>query len=64
MIKINQAGCKGCGLCVSVCRKDALRLSENMNKQGYYYAEADQEKCISCGMCYQMCPDCCIELSD
>lgn len=64
MIILKQENCKGCGLCVSVCKKDAIKLGDAMNKKGYFYAVADQDKCISCGMCYRMCPDCCIELTD
>jgi 2-oxoglutarate ferredoxin oxidoreductase subunit delta len=64
MIIINSEGCKGCGLCVSVCKKEALALGKSMNKKGYYYVSADQSKCVGCGMCYRMCPDCCIELRD
>lgn len=61
-IKIKTEGCKGCGLCVSVCKQEAIKLGELMNKKGYHYVVADQEKCVACGMCYRMCPDCCIEI--
>ncbi|MEG1633287.1 MAG: 4Fe-4S binding protein [Oscillospiraceae bacterium] len=64
MIIIKTDNCKGCGLCVSVCRKEALTMSKEMNKKGYQHAVADQEKCIGCGMCYRMCPDCCISITD
>lgn len=63
MITIKEDNCKGCGLCVSVCKKGALQLSREMNKKGYPHAVADADKCIGCGMCYRMCPDCCIEIS-
>ena len=61
-IIINHEHCKGCVLCVSVCRKGALSQSSEMNKSGYRYAIADPNKCVGCGMCYRMCPDYCIEI--
>lgn len=64
MIVIKTENCKGCALCVGVCKKEALKLGTEMNKQGYTHVVADQDKCIGCGMCYRMCPDCCIELTE
>lgn len=49
--------CKQCGLCVSVCPKDAISFSEELNVNGYRYTVVDHEKCIRCGMCYITCPD-------
>jgi 2-oxoglutarate ferredoxin oxidoreductase subunit delta len=50
--------CKGCGICVPVCPKNILRLSENINKKGYNYVECiDDDACISCKSCALMCPD-------
>ncbi|QSX08557.1 4Fe-4S binding protein [Alkalibacter rhizosphaerae] len=56
--------CKGCGLCVSVCPKQILRLSpETLNSKGYHPAEIiDQEKCIACAFCATICPDVCIKV--
>lgn len=61
-IRIDSAHCKGCGLCVSVCKMGALSQPGKLNKMGYCYAAADESKCIGCGMCYRMCPDYCIEI--
>lgn len=53
--------CKGCGLCVGVCPKKLLRLSEALNEKGYHPAEiTDQAACIGCAFCATMCPDCVI----
>lgn len=50
--------CKGCGLCVSVCPKDVLALSDQVNAKGYFPAyQARPEKCIFCTACCLMCPD-------
>ena len=50
--------CKGCGLCVSACPKDVLKLSETVsNKNGYFVAEVVNDDCIGCASCAMMCPD-------
>ena len=54
--------CKGCGLCVNVCPKGIVHLSETtLNNKGHHPAVVtDQEKCIGCAFCATMCPDCVI----
>ena len=61
-IIVDHEHCKGCGLCISVCKMGALAKSAEMNKSGYCYAVADPAKCVGCGMCYRMRPDYCIEI--
>ena len=57
--------CKGCGLCVSVCPKQVLELSENVNVKGYYPAyQARPADCILCALCCTMCPDVAISISE
>ena len=56
--------CKGCGLCVDVCPKGLLKLSEQkINKKGHHPAElTDEAACIGCASCAVMCPDCIIKV--
>lgn len=61
---IDSERCKGCGLCVSVCPKNVLKISDELNKKGYYPAfQARPEDCIFCGTCYLMCPDVAISIT-
>jgi 2-oxoglutarate ferredoxin oxidoreductase subunit delta len=60
---IDKARCKGCGLCVSVCRRLALKMSSTFNARGHHYAEAqDGKPCSGCKQCVDMCPDAAIEI--
>ncbi|MBN1823786.1 MAG: ferredoxin family protein [Endomicrobiales bacterium] len=60
---INAEKCKGCALCIEVCPKKSLKISENFNKSGYRPAVfIEGGECTACGFCFQMCPDVCIEV--
>ena len=57
--------CKGCGLCVIVCPKKVLEISEKVNTKGYFPAyQARPEDCIYCAMCCTMCPDVAITITE
>lgn len=56
-VKINEALCKGCALCIDACPVNALSLGEEFNHEGYNFAVVNEEKCIGCGTCYTVCPD-------
>ncbi len=62
-IAINQSRCKGCELCVDVCPKNLIALSERMNKKGVYPAfSARPELCTGCQLCVTVCPDAAITI--
>ena len=57
--------CKGCGLCVSVCPKNVLEISNEVNTKGYFpIYQARPEDCVSCATCYRMCPDVAIAITE
>ncbi len=69
-IKLDKERCKGCYLCVSVCPKELIKVSDTLNQKGYYPAEfteagmEDQNirKCTACATCAVICPDVAIEV--
>ena len=55
--------CKGCGLCVSVCPKEVLAMSDITNAKGYFTVhQTHPENCVRCSVCCLMCPDVAIEI--
>lgn len=69
-ITIDRELCKGCGLCITVCPKKQIEISDSINPKGYYparYKEAETSdpeaaKCTGCAMCAITCPDVAIEV--
>lgn len=50
--------CKGCGLCVNICPKNVLEISDKVNAKGYFPVyQARAKDCIFCTKCCIMCPD-------
>lgn len=61
--KINKEFCKGCGLCLPVCKKDVLAMGDALNSKGNQFVIAKkQENCVGCKACSTMCPEGAIEL--
>lgn len=50
-LQVNEAWCKGCGICAAFCPKNVLSL-ENDKVQ-----IVNGEDCIKCGLCELRCPD-------
>ena len=68
-VKVLKAFCKGCGLCISVCPRRALTLSQNVNKSGFHFPESDNKSrktlgklCSGCKQCAIICPEAAIEI--
>lgn len=63
--RIDEDLCKGCGLCVSVCPKKVLEMSNKVSAKGYFPAfQARPEDCILCAICCTMCPDVAISITE
>lgn len=69
-IEISRERCKGCGLCIIVCPKKQIEISDDLNTKGYYPArvreknsqESDNTQCTGCALCAITCPDVAIEV--
>ncbi len=58
-IRIEEARCKGCQLCTTVCPKKLVGVAEHFNALGYrptQFSDADRE-CTGCMLCALMCPE-------
>lgn len=57
-VEFAEERCIGCGLCVSVCPRKILAISDKVNSNGFRIASVtDTTKCIGCGSCTMICPE-------
>lgn len=52
--------CKGCEICIELCPKQVLQVSEETNKKGYHLPEivpGMEEGCVHCEFCTMVCPE-------
>lgn len=56
-LRVDEAECKGCGLCIEACPPKVIRLSERLNHYGYRTAQYAGTGCTGCGICFLACPE-------
>ena len=56
---VDDALCKGCGLCVDACPVHIVELDQDkITDKGYHPAHCiDMDRCTGCCSCALMCPD-------
>ncbi len=58
IVQFRSDKCKGCELCLTVCPKQIISMSNHVNSKGYCPAEIkDMSGCIGCTSCALICPD-------
>lgn len=56
-VEIDIQKCKGCEICTTACKEEALSLSDKINIKGYKYVIANNAVCTGCVNCALVCPD-------
>lgn len=51
---IDKHKCCGCAACISICPKNCISTSKDI--EGFLYPIVDAGKCIDCGVCEKVCP--------
>lgn len=57
-ISVDPEKCRGCGLCMDVCKRGVMEFREDTNSCGCRTTVAviHPEKCVLCGLCVAVCP--------
>ena len=58
-VVVNGAWCKGCSLCIGVCPKSVLDLTDRLKAEA-----VRQGDCIGCRQCENICPDLAITVKE
>lgn len=59
-VTVNEALCKGCGLCIDACPKGLLELAEDrFTPRGYHpvILRDPEAACTGCELCATLCPE-------
>ena len=56
-LHIDEAECKGCGLCIEACPPKVISMGEQLNHYGYRTALYSGAGCTGCGICFMVCPE-------
>lgn len=57
-IVVDTEKCKGCEVCMPVCKDNVISMSTEVNRKGYHFAYmSDPEACNGCTNCGLVCPD-------
>jgi 2-oxoglutarate ferredoxin oxidoreductase subunit delta len=63
IVEIDEAFCKGCGLCIAFCERDVLDIATVPNRKGIYAAVVTApEGCRGCCRCALVCPEAAIRI--
>jgi len=57
LLRVDEAECKGCGLCMEACPPKVISLSDRLNHYGYRTAVYAGSGCTGCGICFLACPE-------
>jgi 2-oxoglutarate ferredoxin oxidoreductase subunit delta len=62
-VKVDPNLCKSCELCIAVCPKKIMVISDQKNDLGFRLALCtDHSACTGCMACALVCPDVAIEI--
>jgi len=62
VVTIDKVYCKGCDLCIAVCKPAALFKGSERNAKGYMVPNHNPDLCAACGNCELTCPEMAITL--